>query len=583
MAVVEGRGVSGSSASWLSAKKCERAWLEAMACLQRGRKDQAAHLFDMAVRHDRSAADAWLGLHAMGYRQSEAVDMMARNMATFGALRGKLGRPLESRFDLGFHVTFRLRTQRDLWLAVMARLLTERRLDEAWLSLERAYLDCDETRFICARYAFLRRDWPLVLTFSQSITDGFLRDESQLYVARALVEQGVHHEALNVLAPLPQRFEAEGRFDGEVAFVRGLAAEGLGRSEEALRHFQYAYRCSPGLLDVANRAGVATSAPEAIAVPAPPSRPPAEASPAPTTPNRESDGSPTREDTLADALSLLDDMVGLDPVKRQVRALTAQLRMSTLRAEQGLPSTAAPQHLVFAGPPGTGKTTVARIIGKVFAGLGLLEKGQVVEAQRPDLVGQHLGETALKTSKMIDAALDGVLFIDEAYALCNSGYSGGDAFGTEALQVLLKRAEDDRDRLVIVLAGYPDEIAELLATNPGLASRFTGRVDFPAYSAAELGLIARRIVETHGDVLDEEAMYALDAVCGSVVDDGLADRLGNGRFARELCRKAAALRDLRVFEVHGGSGTPSREDITTLRLADITAAYRELRAGVTGP
>ncbi|MFJ7773081.1 AAA family ATPase [Streptomyces sp. NPDC097107] len=553
-----------------------------MACLQRGRRDQAAQQFDMAVRHDPSAADAWLGLHAMGYRQAEAVDMMARNTAAFGALRGKLGLPLESRFDLGVYVTFRLRTQRDLWLAVMSRLLSEERLDEAWQSLGVAYLDCDETRFICTRYAFLKQDWPLVLSFSRSITDGFLRDEAQLYAARALVERGVHHEALNVLAPLPQRFDAESRFDGEVAYVRGLAEEGLGRDEDALRHFQYAYRCYPGLLDVADRARATAAAPEPVTVPAEPSTPPAGPSPAPTVPPDGLDGSPTREEVLADALSLLDDMVGLDPVKRQVRALTAQLRMSALRAEQGLPSTAAPQHLVFAGPPGTGKTTVARIVGKVFAGLGLLERGQIVEAQRPDLVGQHLGETALKTNKVIDSALDGVLFVDEAYALCNSGYSGGDAFGNEALQVLLKRAEDDRDRLVVVLAGYPDEIAALLATNPGLSSRFTSRVDFPSYSATELGLIAQRIVEAHGDVLDEEAMRALGAVCGSVVDDGLVDRLGNGRFARELCRKAVALRDLRLFDAHGGVGTPSREDITTLRLADVTDAYREIRAGVGG-
>ncbi|MFD4527641.1 AAA family ATPase [Streptomyces sp. NPDC058470] len=552
-----------------------------MGFLHQGRTEAAAHRFKAALEHDPSAADAWLGLHATGYRPAEAVDWMARNGGTFGALRKKLTTPLKSRFALGVYVTFRLETQRDLWLAVMARLLADDRLGEAWQSLEPAYLDCDETRFICTRYAFLKRDWPLVLTFARDIGDAFMRDESQLYVARALVEQGVHHEALNVLAPLPQRLGAGSKFDGEVAYARGLAMEGLRQDDEALRQFQYAFRCFPGLADVAERARA--SAPGTVPVPTR-SAPPAPGVRPESAPAVDgSADSATKEAALAEALSLLDDMVGLGPVKRQLRTLIAQLRMSAVRRERGLPSTAAPQHFVFAGPPGTGKTTVARIVGKIFAGLGLLEKGQVIEAQRVDLVGQHLGETAIKTSNLIDSALDGVLFIDEAYALSNSGYHGGDAFGDEALQVLLKRAEDDRDRLVVVLAGYPHEISELLAANPGLASRFTTRVDFPSYSASELELIGRHILEAQGDVLAEDAALALELACEDAVRDELIDRLGNGRFVRELCRKAAALRDLRLYEVHGGTGTLSLEDITTLSLEDVTLAYRELRDGVTGP
>lgn len=583
--------MTGASASWLSAKKCERAWADGVGFLRAGRADAAAQRFDEALRHDPTAADAWLGLHAAGYRQDEAVDRMVWNTGTFGALRTKLSTPLRSRFDLGVYVTFRLETQRDLWLAGMTRLLTSGQLDLAWQSLETAYLDCDETRFVCTRYAFLKGDWPLVLTFAREITDPFLRDESQLYVGRALVAQGVHHEALNVLTPLPGRLDRGSRFDAEVAYVRGLAREGLGQDEEALRQFQYAYRFFPGLADVGVRVGAtapraeppaqAEPASPLVSAPATPAEPPAQAETA--RPGGPAPDGRAREAVLEEAVALLDGMVGLEPVKRQLRTMMAQLRMSLIRREQGLPSTASPQHFVFAGPPGTGKTTVARIVGKVFAGLGLLEKGQVVEAQRADLVGQHLGETALKTTKVIDSALDGVLFIDEAYALCNSGYSGGDAFGNEALQVLLKRAEDDRDRLVVVLAGYPHEISELLATNPGLASRFTTRVDFPSYSAAELVLIGRNIVEAQGDTLDEDAALALECACQETVADGLVDRLGNGRFVRELCRKAAALRDLRLYDAHGGTGTPSREDITTLRLDDITLAYRELREGVTEP
>uniref|UniRef100_UPI0034DDFD50 AAA family ATPase n=1 Tax=Streptomyces flavofungini TaxID=68200 RepID=UPI0034DDFD50 len=286
--------------------------------------------------------------------------------------------------------------------------------------------------------------------------------------------------------------------------------------------------------------------------------------------------SEARDDLLEEAMGQLDRMVGLEPVKRQLRTLTAQLRMAAVRREQGLSATTAPLHFVFAGPPGTGKTTVARVIGKVFAGLGLLERGHLVEAQRVDLVGQHLGATAIKTTAIIDSAMDGVLFIDEAYALINSGYDGGDAFGKEAVQVLLKRAEDDRDRLVVILAGYPDEIGELLSTNPGLASRFTTRVDFPSYSAEELAEIARTVLEEQGDVLDPDARVALEACCERAVSEGRVDRLGNGRFARELCRKATGRRDLRLYETHGSSGAPDRTELVTLLLDDVMDAYHEL-------
>ena len=140
--------------------------------------------------------------------------------------------------------------------------------------------------------------------------------------------------------------------------------------------------------------------------------------------------------------------------------------MARLRGRQGLASQPPARHFVFTGPPGTGKTTVARILGRIFAALGLLVRPEVVEAHRADLVGEHLGSTAIKTNKLIDSALGGVLFIDEAYSLYNAGYAGGDAFGAEAVQTLLKRAEDDRDRLVIVLAGYTARHGPVPAQQP---------------------------------------------------------------------------------------------------------------------
>ncbi|MEV6975869.1 AAA family ATPase [Kitasatospora sp. NPDC093806] len=276
------------------------------------------------------------------------------------------------------------------------------------------------------------------------------------------------------------------------------------------------------------------------------------------------------------ALAELSRMVGLEPVKRQVRALSAQLRMARLRAEQGLPVQPPKRHFVFSGPSGTGKTTVARILGRVFHALGLLSGDHLVEAQRADLVGEFLGQTAVKANELIDSALDGVLFIDEAYSLSNSGYSKGDAYGDEALQVLLKRAEDNRDRLVVILAGYPEGMNRLLATNPGLNSRFTTRVDFPSYRPGELTAIGAALAGQDGDDWDEDAAEELASICTHVVREGWIDELGNGRFIRTLYEKSCAYRDLRLTLLRE---PPGREDLATLRLPDLVQAYGELIDG----
>ena len=277
--------------------------------------------------------------------------------------------------------------------------------------------------------------------------------------------------------------------------------------------------------------------------------------------------------TVEGAIAELDELVGLEPVKQQVRAIAAQLRVAKMRDTHGLASQPPARHFVFSGPPGTGKTTVARILGRIFAALGLLARPVVVEAHRADLVGEHLGSTAIKTGKLIDSALGGVLFIDEAYSLHNDGYSGGDAFGSEAVQTLLKRAEDDRDRLVIVLAGYPDDMDRFLRSNPGLASRFSTRVPFPSYQPQALVRIAVLLAEQAGDVFHPAAVEILGAIFSHACGSGRIDELGNGRFARSLFERACACRDVRVVWL-GEQATA--EDLTTLTAADVEAAYRDL-------
>ena len=197
----------------------------------------------------------------------------------------------------------------------------------------------------------------------------------------------------------------------------------------------------------------------------------------------------------------------------------------------------------------------------------------MVEAQRGDLVGEHLGATAIKTSKLVDSALGGVLFVDEAYSLHNEGYSGGDAFGNEAVQTLLKRAEDDRDRLVIVLAGYPADMDRFLRSNPGLSSRFSTRIEFPSYTPDDLVRITGLLSQQAGDSFDLDAEDMLERIFEHAGRDHRIDELGNGRFARSLFERACAHRDVRVVRL---GETATAEDLTTVTGDDLRAAYQEL-------
>src|SRR5215470_4029929 len=251
--------------------------------------------------------------------------------------------------------------------------------------------------------------------------------------------------------------------------------------------------------------------------------------------------------TVEQAVAELDSMIGLTGIKDQIRQLTASVEAARRRALAGYEVDKPMQHLVFLGPPGTGKTSVARIVAKIYYAFGLLEAPSVLEAQRADLVGEYLGATAIKTNELIDSALGGVLFIDEAYSLMNEGDGQGDRFGSEAVQALLTRAEDDREDLIIILAGYERQMESFLASNPGLTSRFAVRVKFPGYTPAELLALADLTIERRGELLDPDARPVLWRLFEDVGRRRMADELGNGRFVRSLMEKAGQARDVRVM------------------------------------
>lgn len=258
-----------------------------------------------------------------------------------------------------------------------------------------------------------------------------------------------------------------------------------------------------------------------------------------------SEDSATEDDIIMDSQNKLQSLIGLSSVKAEVERLTNFIKIMKVREKQGLPVSEISYHCVFTGNPGTGKTTVARILANIYSELGVIKKGHLVETDRSGLVAEYVGQTAVKTNKIIDSALDGVLFIDEAYSLVNGGNND---YGTEAISTLLKRMEDDRNRLIVILAGYGDEMQTFINSNPGLQSRFNRYIDFPDYNADELLEIYKRNLKKHKYTLSVEAETFITAYLHNAVTNK-DKNFGNARFVRNLFEKTLENQAMRLASI----------------------------------
>jgi len=267
------------------------------------------------------------------------------------------------------------------------------------------------------------------------------------------------------------------------------------------------------------------------------------------------------KDRVAEILAELEGFIGLATVKRLIRELQAYVEIQKRRTQEKLIAEPLVLHMIFRGNPGTGKTTVARLVGRLFKEMGVLQKGHVIECERADLVGEYIGHTAQKTREQLKKALGGVLFIDEAYSLARGGEKD---FGKEAIDALVKAMEDNKDNLVLILAGYRDEMEWFLRSNPGLRSRFPIHIDFPDYSLDELLAIGTTMFKARQYELTIAGSEALRLHLQNLLNSH--PYAGNARLVRNLVEKTVRKQAVRLFQ----KPSSSREELIQILPVDIT-------------
>jgi type VII secretion ATPase EccA len=554
--------------------------------------DAARSGFTGLVRIAHDQADAWVGLAAAGDTSLPVLEAVSRNADTAGVLQrqvelaeGALG----FRYDTGLYLKFRATEIDDYHLAYAAALAGAGRFAEAYdlaTAVSRRKPSSQEARWVISTIHYRAERWADVVNLLSPIVNDTKLDEHFAHAVKialgvSLARLGMFAAALSYLEE-PEGPVAVAAVDG--ALARALSLRADGDEDTAREVLQDLYAANPENAQVEEALtdtsfGIVPTTSDRIDARIDPWDVGTEPKPG----DFVDPGAQERKaELLSEAERELDEFIGLEKVKDQVARLKSAVAMELVRKERT-------HHLVFTGPPGTGKTTIARVVAKIYCGLGLLKKENIKEVHRADLIGQHIGETEAKTNAIIDSALDGVLFLDEAYALVATGAKND--FGLVAIDTLLARMENDRDRLVVIIAGYRADLDRFLDTNQGLRSRFTRTIDFPSYQPAELIEIANFMATRRDSTFDRQALDDLEALFAHMASTSKADSVGverrgldiagNGRFVRNVVEKSEEEREFRLdHSEHAKTGEFTDEELMTITAADVANTVPPLLEGL---
>ncbi len=548
---------------------------------------EARRAFQKAVEIDEGMCDAWMGLAMVTMQENQGtsavtdryvINQCYRTRSRLGVDQRRLGLPPHTLMGLypATLINLQMFTADDVCLARAALLADDRQYDDAVALIKEVKGRRNRTQiadFLMGTVYLRAERWPDVLEAinPHDWKDGVLADCANYMAGAACAHLKMFTEAA-------RRLEAVSTTMGDVynkaMLERAFIYRELGEENQARAFFEalHAHRGDPELVAAASRAlidpavRIALTTEELITARTdywdPDTTPAADAA---ITADR-------RAVLLKEAEDDLAELVGLDSVKDSIRDVEANALIAGKMREKGLPVGELTENILLSGPPGTGKTQVASILAKIFAGHSIVETDKFVKATEDDMVSKYVGETREKTSKVIDSALGGVLFIDEIYTMVKESREHN--HGREAIEGLLHRLEDDREHFVCIVAGYEDDINKFLRTNSGLTGRFTQRIRFHSYTPDQLVAIADVQAPKAGAPLTEDARDTLRQRCTEIYNDidgvtGLRriDLLGNGRFIRRIIKHASTARNRRL--VAGGVDLDRIEEHTELIGDDI--------------